>query len=219
MLKFSVFSRKLYLVLLLVFTNSICMAAETFSVDKVLEKYSSVAGIKAEFQKTDSKKTLGLNQTAAGTLNYSAGKINIVIQSDRKSEIIFNGKKLWIIDYPDLDFDPKGKRKVTEMSDHKPALAQQLVNLFKSPDQFKQNFKVINKKDEGKFYTVEYNSKDKSIKNFKIQFNTFKNLINTISFTDDVQTETTIEFKKTEFLKKAPAGIFEYKRNKNDEVM
>ena len=219
MLKLFDIRNKLYLVVLFIFVFSASFGAKAFSVDKVLEKYSSASGIKAQFQKTDSKKTLGLNQTASGTLNYAAGKINIVIQGDRKSEIIFNGKKLWIIDYPDLDFDPKGKRKVTEISDHKPALAQQLVNLFQSPDQFKQNFQVSNKSDQGKFYTVEYKSKDKSIKNFKIEFNTYKNLINSISFTDDVQTETKIEFKKTEFLKKAPAGIFEYKRNKNDEVM
>ena len=191
----------------------------TFIADKVMEKYSKSPGIKAKFEKTDYKKTLGLNQKATGILNYADGKINLVIDSDRKSEIIFNGKKLWIIDYPDLDFDPKGKRKVTEIEDHKPALAQQLVNLFKSPEQFKDNFKIIKTKDNGKMYVIEYSSKDKAIKDFKVEFNTYKNLINSITFTDDVQTETKIEFKQTEFLKKAPAGIFEYKRHKNDEVM
>lgn len=192
---------------------------QTKITNEILNKYSVAAGLRSQFIKTDSKKTLGTKSTTPGEMQYSNGKINIVMSGDKKSEIIYNGINLWIIEYPDLDFDPKGKRKVTEIKDHKPVLAQQIVELFQKPGLFLKNFKILSEKKDGKMLIVEFMSKDKSITNFEIEFNTAKKLINSIQFTDDVQTQTRIEFSKTKFLAKAPADIFEYKRKKDDEVM
>ncbi len=189
------------------------------AISQILKKYSKAAGIRAQFVKTDFKKTLGIKKSSTGELQYAAGKINVSTMSDKKVEIIYNGKNLWVIEYPDLDFDPKGKRKVTEIADHKPALAQQLINLFQEPADFLKNFKIMSEKENGKMKTVMFQSKDKAIQNFEVEFNTDKMLINSIQFVDDVQTETHFELKQTEFLKKSTENIFEYKRLKNDEVM
>jgi outer membrane lipoprotein-sorting protein len=186
---------------------------------QILKKYSESAAIKAQFLKTDFKKTLGIKNTNPGELQYADGKINILITGEKKSEIIYNGNHLWVIEYPDVDFDPKAKRKVTEIHDHKPALAQQIIGLFQAPEVFIKNFKTVSEVVSGKMTTIRFESKDKAIQNFEVEFNTQKLLINSIQFTDDVQTKTHIEFKQTEFLKKADGTIFEYKRKKDDEVM
>lgn len=188
-------------------------------ISKTLSRYSDAAGVRAQFIKTDAKKTLGTKKSVPGEMRYSDNKINIVLNGDKKTEIIFNGNNLWLIEYPDLDFDPKGKRKVTEIKDHKPVLAQQIVGLFQKPEQFLKTFKIISEKNEGKMKIVGLQSKDKAIQNFEVEFNTVKLLINSIRFTDDVQTETKIEFKETEFLKTPPQDIFNYKRKKDDEVL
>lgn len=186
---------------------------------KTISRYSDAAGVRAQFVKTDAKKTLGTKKSVPGEMRYSDNKINIVLNGDKKTEIIFNGNNLWLIEYPDLDFDPKGKRKVTEIKDHKPVLAQQIVGLFQKPEQFLKTFKIISEKNEGKMKIIGLQSKDKAIQNFEVEFNTAKLLINSIRFTDDVQTETKIEFKETEFLKTPPQDIFNYKRKKDDEVL
>ena len=147
--------------------------------------------------KTDLKKTLGIKNTNPGELQYAEGKINISISGEKKSEIIYNGNDLWVIEYPDLDFDPKAKRKVTEIQNHKPALAQQIIGLFQAPEIFIKNFKTVSEIVNGKMTTVRFESKDKAIQNFEVEFNTQKLLINSIQFTDDVQTQTHIEFKQT----------------------
>jgi outer membrane lipoprotein-sorting protein len=186
---------------------------------QILKKYSKSAGVRIDFSKTDFKKTIGIKKISQGQLQYSAGKINVLTTGEKKVEIIYNGKNLWVIEYPDLDFNPKAQRKVTEIFDQKPALAQQIVSLFQDSAEFLKNFKILSDKKDGKMQTVMFESKDKSIQNFQVEFNTSKMLINSIEFTDDVQTLTHIEFKQTEFLKKSPENIFEYKRLKNDEVM
>lgn len=184
-----------------------------------LSKYAEAAGVRAKFEKTDTKKTLGTKKTMLGEMKYANNKINIVLLGERKTEIIFNGSNLWLIEYPDLDFEPNGKRKVTEIQGHKPVLAQQIVGLFQKPEKFLRSFKIISEKNQGKMKVVGLQSKDKSIQNFFVEFSTVKHIINSIRFTDDVQTETKIEFKETEFLKKAPEGIFNYSRKKDDEVL
>ena len=218
---------KTYLILILIIISSLCFnelvaKSEIKKIPvtlQILNKYSSAKGVKAQFIKTDFKKTLGSKKNIPGELQYADGKINISLVGERKSEIIYNGNKLWIIEYPDLDFDPKGKRKVTEIDNHKPALAQQIIGLFQHPNIFLKNFKMKSEKINGKMKLVNFESKDNAIQNFEVEFNIQKMLINSIRFIDDVQTETHIEFSKTEFLKKLPTSIFEYKRKKDDEVM
>jgi len=186
-------------------------------VNQVLQQYSKSKAIQADIIKTDFKKTLGLTKITNGNLKYTGGKINILFTGDKKTEIIYNGVKLWIIEYPDLDFDPKGKRKVTEVSGTKPILGQQLVELFQKPKQFLKKFKFLSEKNN----IVIFESKpiDKGAQNFKIEIDTKNKIIQSIQFTDDVQTETRIEFVKTLFLKKVPQEIFEYKRKKDDEAV
>jgi outer membrane lipoprotein-sorting protein len=218
--KFFDFKTSIFLLQLLCFTSVFAAQKKTETVmSKTLSRYSDAAGVRAQFIKTDAKKTLGTKKSVLGEMQYSDNKINIVLAGEIKTEIIFNGNNLWLIEYPDLDFDPKGKRKVTEIKDHKPVLAQQIVGLFQKPEQFIKKFKIISEKNEGKIKIVSFQSKDKAIQNFDVEFSIAKLLINSIRFTDDVQTETKIEFKETEFLKIAPQGIFNYKRKKDDEVL
>ncbi len=210
----------LFLLQLLCFTTIYAAPKKSESViSKTLLRYSEAAGVRAQFIKTDAKKTLGTKKSVLGEMRYSDNKINIVLNGDKKTEIIYNGNNLWLIEYPDLDFDPKGKRKVTEIKDHKPVLAQQIVGLFQKPEHFLKKFKIISEKNEGKMKIIGLESKDKAIQNFEVEFNTAKLLINSIRFIDDVQTETKIEFKETEFLKTPPQDIFNYKRKKDDEVL
>lgn len=195
---------------------------EVSGLTEIIKKYSESVAFEADFNKKDTKKTLGTTQTSSGKMVYSAGKIKIALEGEKKSDILFNGHKLWVIEYPDKDFDPQGKRKVMEMGDHKPALAQQLMSLFQKPSAFKKDFKIVSEKfsDEKKqLKQVEYSPKNPGIKNFIVEYDLRKRLIQSIQFTDDVQTETSISFKKTKFLNKVSKDIFNYKRKKDDEVL
>lgn len=189
------------------------------AIDRTLSKYSNAAGVKIKFSKTDLKKSLGIKKTVSGVMQYSNNKINIILNDEKKLEIIYNGNNLWLIESPDLDFEPKAKRKVTQVKEQKPVLAQQIVGLFQKPSQFSKTFKIISEKTQAKLRTVTLETSDKNIQNFEVTFDESQHLIKSIRFVDEVQTDTTIEFLETEFLKKSPQGIFEYKRKKDDEVL
>lgn len=186
---------------------------------KILKKYAQSKAFKMSVQKTDAKKTLGTSQVSKGTLIFSKNKFNLELASDRKTEIIYNGSKIWLIEYPDTDFDPSGKRKVTVLSSEQSILAKQFLNLFSDPKRLFTEFKVLEViTTDDKRTTIAFKSNQKSIKKFQVEFDDAKSLVSQVQFTDDVDTSTTLSFADTKFIKDTPKDIFKYKPLKTDEV-
>lgn len=186
---------------------------------KILKKYAQATAFKTAVQKTDAKKTLGTSQESKGTLYFSKNKFNLELASDRKTEIIYNGTKIWLIEYPDADFDPSGRRKVTVLSSEQSILARQFLNLFSDPKKLFTEFKVLDvTTSDDKKTTIAFKSNQKSIKKFQVEFDDAKSLVRQVQFTDDVDTSTTLVFADTKFIKDTPKDIFKYKPLKTDEV-
>ena len=186
--------------------------------EKILSKYAASAGITIEIEKIDEKKTLGTKKVTQGTLSVAGKKFNLTTMGDKKTEIILNAQKIWLIEYPDPDFDPGGKRRVTELSKNQPELAKQIVNLFSSPQKFFSNFSVSNTELKSDLLILTLNPKSKDLKSFQIVFDAKNSQLNSIQFVDDIDTQTTLVFKKYDFASKLPTKLFEFKKLKTDEV-
>lgn len=186
--------------------------------EKILSQYAASAGITIEIEKIDEKKTLGTKKVTQGTLSVAGRKFNLTTMGDKKTEIILNAHKIWLIEHPDPDFDPGGKRRVTELSKNQPALAKQIVNLFSSPQKFFSNFSVSNAELKNDLLILTLNPKTKEFKSFQIVFDSKKSQLNSIQFVDDIDTQTTLVFKKYDFASKLPTKLFEFKKLKTDEV-
>lgn len=186
--------------------------------EKILSKYAAASGITIEIEKIDEKKTLGTKKVTQGTLSIAGKKFNLTTVGDRKTEIILNAQKIWLIEHPDKDFDPTGKRRVTELSKNQPTLAKQIVNLFSSPQNFFSSFTISNAEVKEDLLTLTLNPKTKDLKSFQIIFDSKKSQLKSIQFVDDIETQTTLVFKKYDFASKLPAQLFEFKKLKTDEV-
>lgn len=186
--------------------------------EKILFKYAATSAMTIDIEKVDEKKTLGTKKVTQGTLSVVGKKFNLTTMGDRKTEIILNAQKIWLIEHPDADFDPGGKRRVTELSKNLPALAKQIVNLFSSPEKFFSNFTVLNTEAKNDLLTLTLNPKTKELKSFQIVFDSKKSQLNSIQFVDDIDTQTTLVFKKYDFVTKVPTKLFEFKKLKTDEV-
>ncbi len=186
--------------------------------EKILSKYAAAPGITIDIEKIDEKKTLGTKKVTQGTLSVAGKKFNLTTVGDKKTEIILNAQKIWLIEHPDTDFDPNGKRRVTELSKNQPTLAKQIINLFSSPQKFFSNFTVSNTELKDDLLILTLNPKTKELKSFQIVFDAKKSQLNSIQFVDDIETQTTLVFKKYDFASKLPAKLFEFKKLKTDEV-
>ena len=191
-------------------------AAKEFT--QTLSKYAGAESVQVHLKKSDEKSTLGTKSVSEGILKFSKNKIFIVLNGEKKIEFFYNKNTIWLVEYPDLDFDKNGKRKVTVLKKNTPVLISGLINLFSNQKKFLKEFKVLGEKKEGNKLTVEFKPAQKNLKSFTLVIGSKENQINQVIFTDDVDTKTTLELSELKLNKKMTAADFEFKKLKSDEV-
>lgn len=194
--------------------------AKSTSLQKTLNKYSKAKNIQTEIKKIDEKIVLGTKVESTGVLKYEKNKIFISQGGEKKVELYYKDKVLTLVEYPDTDFEKDGKRKVTTIKKAIPPLVKSLLNLFSNPASFNKEFEILSeKKIENDLVSIDLKSKQKNLKDFSLKINSKLSEIVELSFTDDVNTKTTIQFNKSKFGEKLNKKIFQFTKEKNDEVM
>ena len=183
----------------------------------VMEHFSKAKNISAHIEKIDEKPTLGSKTTSAGMLKYSGGKFYLQLNADQKTELYFKDRRLTLVDYPDLELDKNGVRKVTHVLGKTPAFLNSLINLFSNSKSFFKQFKIIDTSLVNGLLTLDLKPSLPNLKKFKIELNTTNKTIDKIEFTDDVNTQTTIKLSEFDLEEIIPKETFEFKVLKSDQ--
>ena len=188
----------------------------TFAAENILKQYNKKTGIELNIEIKTDKKSLGTSTNQNAILKSIGKKVFLAVEGEKKSEVIYNGEKLYVISYPDLDLDPDGKRKViiTKITDdnHMSVLSQ----LFSQPQAMFKKFKIEKiEKETGEFELKLTSAKD-DIRPLYLQFS--KKILSRIFYTDDVGTETTLVLSEPK-TGKFKSKIFNYTQKKTDEVI
>jgi hypothetical protein len=184
---------------------------------KILKKYNAAGAVEMQTKKQVAKVTLGTTSDTEGVLLYSKNKIHFTAEKPVKSEIIYN-KNVWVIEYPDLELDESGARKVTEFNSNKVPFIKTIAELLATPEKFFTKDTVITEK-EGQLSIESDKIKNASLKKFVVVLNKKDQIISSILLTDDLNTNTIFNIQKTNFLKAAPKNKFSYKKIKTDEIL
>lgn len=185
----------------------------------VLDKYFKAQTLQFEISKKDEKIALGTKSETTGLLKYKKGQIYLIQNGEKKIEVFYSDKVLTLVEYPDLDFDPKGSRKVTVLKNNKSPLVDTLVSLFSNAKAFSKNFEIIKQEKVDSKIQLELKPKFTDVKNLKLKFNAKSFDLEEIAFVDDVATKTTIALKNSKFNIKLNQNDFKYKSLKSDEVL
>lgn len=185
---------------------------------KTLSKYSSAQNVEVDLKKTDEKAALGTKSVSEGVLKFAKDKIYIMLNGDKKIEFFYKKSTVWLIEYPDLDFDKDGKRKVAVLKKSTPVLMSGLIDLFSNKKKFLKEFKVISEKQDDNILTFDFLPKQKNLKSFTLIIDKKNRLIKQVVFTDDIDTKTTLDLSNLKLNKKMNSSEFDYKKLKTDEV-
>ncbi len=185
---------------------------------KILSKYTNASHVEVRLKKTDEKMTIGTKSISQGTLKFTKNKIYILLNGEKKIEFFYNNNTIWLVEYPDADFDKDGKRKVAILKKRTPLLMSGLINLFSNQKKFLKEFHVISEKKVGTDLVVDFKPVQKNFKTFKLVIGLKDRTINQVVFTDDVDTKTTLELDGLKLNKSMSASDFEFKKLKTDEV-
>lgn len=198
------------------FIVSQAFSAKEFT--KTLNKYSNAKNVEVGLKKTDEKAALGTKSVSEGVLKFAKDKIYIMLNGDKKIEFFYKKNTVWLVEYPDIDFDKDGKRKVAVLKKNTPVLMSGLINLFSNQKKFLKEFKVVSEKVNGDTLTVEFLPQQKNLKSFVLIIDKKDRQIKQVVFIDDVDTKTTLELSNLKLNKKMSSSEFDYKKLKTDEV-
>lgn len=193
--------------------------AKSSVLQKALDKYSKATSVQTEIKKTDEKMILGTKSETAGVLKYQKNKIYISANGEKKVEFFYSDKTLTLVEYPDAEFEKNGHRKVTTLKKSIPPLVTSLLNLFSSPKNFGKEFKTLSEKKEGDEYLITLQPAQKNLKNFSLAVDAKNYQIRQLSFTDEVDTKTTIQFMNVKLNTKINKADFQFTKLKTDEEM
>ena len=210
--------KQLILLMLSVFA-ALSASAKSEALQKALDKYSKASSIQTEIKKIDEKMILGTKSESSGVLKYQKNKIYISQNGDKKIEFFYNDKTLILVEYPDAEFEKQGNRKVTTLKKTIPPLVNSLLNLFSSPKNFNKEFKTISEKKENETFAIALRPTQKTLKNFNLLVDAKNYQIKELSFTDDVDTKTTIQFTNVKLNTKINKADFQFTKLKTDEEM
>ena len=191
-------------------------------LQKALAKYAKAPSIQMDIKKTEEKVALGTKSEARGQLKYQKNKIYILQEGDKKTEIFYNNRQLTLVEHPDADFGDSGKRKVTQIRKNIHPMVKNLLSLFSNPKNFSKEFKVEKTTPSGDYELIDLKpaaQTDASVKSLQLKVKKSDLTLQELSFTDDVNTRTTISFSNLKTNAKISGRDFIFKAQKNDEVL
>ncbi len=208
--------------LLMPFT-SLALAKKAVSdqaqAEKILQKYNQKSGVQIKLEMQTEKKVLGTKTTDKGVMTHQLGKLNLSVEGEKKSEMIFDGKKAYLIAYPDQELDPDGKRKVIFLKVNSKNQLGLLSDLFGQPKRFFANFKTKTVSSDKKSLILKLEDKAKTLKDMTLSFSKEDKTLTQLSYTDDVGSEIQINFEKPSFTTEISSKLFKYNALKSDEVV
>lgn len=187
--------------------------------EKILQRYNLKSGVQVKLDMQTEKKVLGTKTSDKGVITHQKGKLNISLEGEKKSEMIFDGKKAYLISYPDQELDPNGKRKIILLKVNDQNQLGLLTNLFNQPQKFFSNFKTQTLSSDSKALVLKLEDKSKTLKDITLSFSKEANAITQLTYTDDVGSEIQINFEKPNFKAKILPKLFKYNALKSDEVV
>lgn len=193
--------------------------AQAGVLQRALDKHAKATSIQYDIKKIDEKIILQTKSESQGILKYQKSRIYISLNNDKKNEFFYSDKVLSLVEHPDADFDKSEKRKVTVLKKSIPPLVKSLLNLFSNPKNFAKEFPVVSEKTADGTSVIKLKSNQKNIKDLALKINSKDFSMMELSFVDDVDTKTSIEFNNLKLNTKMSKTDFQFKPSKTDEVL
>lgn len=136
------------------------------------------------------------------------GRLRLELNGIPKSLLVVSNEAVWIVDEP---MDSSEKTRVIVSKAPKKLQSQPLLAFLLGRGKILDSFKVVDKViDSDKAVYILHPKEEVNIKNLSIQVNEKEKIIQTISYWDNLNSETRFEFSSVDFDKKLSDQLFKY---------
>jgi outer membrane lipoprotein-sorting protein len=172
-----------------------------------------------EVRKTVKNSMLDKETTFKGMIRFVKGKFYWETSDPEKNLVIYDLKTLWTIQYPPAEFKdmPLQVAKMSMKSKKNSPII--LAEIFGTRP-INSVFKVKLKSKNGALMSYDLTEKKSQfgLKNLTLKIDAKAQRVVSIEYVDEVENETKIEFRSTQFNIKVKSSLFNYKPPKNAQV-
>lgn len=203
-------------ILLLLLSSYTVVAAAKSTLNDIAAKYRKANLVTVQLTKSVKSNLLGKESIYKGTMYLAPNKFRLNIDEPEKSQIIFDGKTIWSVQYPSKELP--GPLQVAKSKLDKNTRKQILISTLLSKGGLKENFKTLKEEkiENTTRVTLTPLKGDLNLKNLEITLK--ENKIISLYYIDDVGNSTRMEFEKTEFSNKPANQLFKFKPPKEAQV-
>lgn len=200
-----------------IFVHILASADQTEALQKLAKKYRSAQLVEMNVEKTVKSELLGKETKYIGKIFLANGKFRWENQTPEKSLIVFDGTTIWSEQTPPKEFG--GEVQVAKGKVDKKNRSHILISSLVGADVLK-NFKVDKQEilNNSVKLQVTPQGNELNIKSLQLVIDAKENILQKISYTDDIGNLTTMNFSGVKFLKKQKNKLFKYQPPKNAQV-
>jgi outer membrane lipoprotein-sorting protein len=192
--------------------------AQNDDLEKIMKAYKGAETIILDVKKTVKSEVLDKESSYWGIIRFAKGKIHWVNEEPEKSMMIYDGEVLWTIQYPPKEFNspPQIAKTNLKKSKNTPLV---LNSVFGSKP-LKNYFEIVPDKTNGTISSFILKAKKDSlnVKELLLTVDTKLEKILILTYKDEVDNSTKLEFKSTRFNEKIRATTFSFKPPKDSVV-
>lgn len=178
-------------------------------LEEMSNTYSQVNYMKSDFVKNEKSQLLGTSEKSKGKLEYSRKKVRLEFNGSKKGLLIKGEKKFWQV-------GEDGAVLVGEVSKSMPNIFEAL---FSEPKIWKSlDVKYIDVPKDLAYIKVDTKGKIPHVQQMKLKIDLAKRTLEELTYTDDINNEVKIKFKRIRFFDSARPERFVYKIKASDKV-
>jgi outer membrane lipoprotein-sorting protein len=185
----------------------------------VENKYSQAKSVSMDVKKSQILSLLERTDVSEGRF-YLSGKEKLRLEFDKpvKTVTVLNGKEFWVIEYPPKDVEDK--IRVLKSTLGEKSQSQVLVTALLGRGRIHDHFKLDSKKkkDGNIIFKLKALGSMDEVKNLELTVNEESRLITEVSYEDELENKTRLEFTNVEFDGSVPEKLFTYAIPKGAEV-
>ncbi|MFZ4404816.1 MAG: LolA family protein [Pseudobdellovibrionaceae bacterium] len=184
----------------------------------ILKRYKTSALIKMDVSKKVKSEFLIKEQIHQGKIFISYGKMRWENDKPEKTLLIFDGKTVWNVQYPDKGMNTP--IQVAKSNFSKSNNSSILMDYLSGKNIIDKNFKLLKseKQNQKIQYFLEAKNKKANIKSMQIAIDLAMNSISEVEYKDEIGNTTHLQFSTIDFLKNKNDELFKFKIPKGAQV-
>ncbi len=190
------------------------------ALKSIIHRYEVAAGVKCEIKRTVTISLLDKTTVSEGDLSLSKGRVRVELNAPDATTIVFDRSLVWVVTPTPKELG--GRTQVLKMkSTAMDRESQAPIALLLGDEKAWDLFKVSTQKSTGDLLTVNLQKKkpsEEGVQTIELLVDTQKREIEKLSYSDDLENETSFEFSKTEFGAETPNSLFDFVPPKNAEI-